>query len=110
MSGQTGAQIFAYVFLCRVWSSTWLAIPVVVREVPPFKAAALRFVLAAGILFVWGWIRNAQWPRGERQWNAIVVLSLDRKTSELQSLAYLVCRLLLEKKKIKTYMTYSYFL
>src|SRR2546425_12546760 len=29
----------------------------------------------------------------------------EEHTSELQSLAYLVCRLLLEKKKNKTYMT-----
>jgi len=63
-----------------VWSSTWLAIRVVVRDVPPFKAAALRFVLAAGILFVWGWIRRAKWPREERQWNAIVVLSFTMMT------------------------------
>ena len=63
-----------------VWSSTWLAIRVVVREVPPFKAAAMRFVLAAGILFAWGWIRNAKWPREERQWNAILVLSFTMMT------------------------------
>src|SRR5437764_14199059 len=75
MSGLNRAQLFGYIFLCMVWSSTWLAIRVVVREVPPFKAAAMRFVLAAGILFVWGWIRNATWLRDERQWNAILVLS-----------------------------------
>ena len=75
MPGSNRPQLFGYLFLCMVWSSTWLAIRVVVRDVPPFKAAALRFVLAAGILFVWGWIRRAKWPREERQWNAIVVLS-----------------------------------
>src|SRR3989441_5576696 len=34
-----------------------------------------------------------------RKWDAIVIRS-EEHTSELQSLAYLVCRLLLEKKKM----------
>src|SRR5205823_14184626 len=37
-------------------------------------------------------VRTSGWPHGERS---------EEHTSELQSLAYLVCRLLLEKKKIK---------
>src|SRR3712207_7658258 len=34
----------------------------------------------------------------------------EEHTSELQSRQYLVCRLLLEKKKNNTYISYSYFL
>jgi len=65
----------AFVLLCLIWGSTWLAIRVLVREVPPFKGAAIRFVIAAAILFLWGALRKSGWPKGERQWNAIVVLS-----------------------------------
>src|SRR2546425_4822864 len=44
---------------------------------------------------------TSQWPRGWR-WRS------EEHTSELQSLAYLVCRLLLEKKKIqKMHVHYS---
>src|SRR5687767_15430682 len=45
--------------------------------------------------------------RGIREVARELVFALDRSeehTSELQSLAYLVCRLLLEKKKQKKYM------
>src|SRR5687767_15216018 len=41
--------------------------------------------------------------RGE----ALVVVRSEEHTSELQSLAYLVCRLLLEKKKKKEYVKLS---
>src|SRR5687767_15575507 len=45
-----------------------------------------------------GFGRNASTPRSEEH------------TSELQSLAYLVCRLLLEKKNIRTPLVYTCFL
>src|SRR2546425_8350873 len=42
-------------------------------------------------------------PPGDfMQRSAISVIRSEEHTSELQSLAYLVCRLLLEKKKVKT--------
>jgi len=75
MSRLTRAQLAAYIFLCLVWGSTWLAIRAVVRDVPPFKAAAIRFLVAAGILFAWARFRKAKWPSDERQWNAIFILS-----------------------------------
>lgn len=68
-------QRVAFYFLCLVWGSTWMAIRVMVRDVPPFRAAALRFLLAAIVLFLWGWWHKAKWPREEQQWNAILVLS-----------------------------------
>ncbi len=68
-------QRLAYYFLCLVWGSTWLAIRVLVENVPPFRAAALRFLLAAFVLFVWAGFRKSKWPKEERHWNAIVVLS-----------------------------------
>lgn len=68
-------QIAAYCFLCLVWGSTWLAIRFVVRDVPPFRAAAIRFLVAAVILLVWGMLRRAPLPASREQWNATVVLS-----------------------------------
>jgi drug/metabolite transporter (DMT)-like permease len=37
--------------LCFIWGSTWLVIKVSLEVVPPFFGAALRFALAAAILF-----------------------------------------------------------
>jgi drug/metabolite transporter (DMT)-like permease len=68
-------QRIAYYFLCLVWGSTWLAIRVLVQNVPPFRAAALRFLLAAVVLIAWAWLRKSAWPKEEGQRNAIVVLS-----------------------------------
>lgn len=40
----------AWLTLCVVWSSTWLAIKVGLRDLPPISFAAIRFVIAAAIL------------------------------------------------------------
>jgi O-acetylserine/cysteine efflux transporter len=40
----------AWLTLCIVWSSTWLAIKVGLRDLPPISFVAVRFVIAAGIL------------------------------------------------------------
>lgn len=68
-------HIVAYCFLCLVWSSTWLAIRFVVRDVPPFEAAAFRFLAAAVILLVWALVTRAPLPKPGPQWNATVLLS-----------------------------------
>jgi drug/metabolite transporter (DMT)-like permease len=44
------SRVFLWIaLLCLVWSSTWFAIRVCVRDQPPLTSAALRFVLA-GVL------------------------------------------------------------
>jgi drug/metabolite transporter (DMT)-like permease len=40
----------AYVVLCVVWSSTWLAIKIGLRDLPPISFVAMRFVIAIGVL------------------------------------------------------------
>lgn len=67
-------HLLAYISLCLIWGSTWLAIRVCVRDVPPFLAAALRFSVAGLLLLFWVIFRKSGWPRGAKQWNAIVVL------------------------------------
>src|SRR5262249_41279859 len=67
-------HVLAYVSLCLIWGSTWMAVHVVVQYLPPFLAAALRFLAAAAILFIWLLFRQPIWPREGRQWNAIFVL------------------------------------
>ncbi|HEU6444246.1 MAG TPA: EamA family transporter [Gaiellaceae bacterium] len=57
-----------------VWGSTFLAIAVAVRDLPPFLSMALRH-LAAGAL-VFGWVllrRRDREPLGWRQWRAAFV-------------------------------------
>ena len=70
------AQLLGYAALCLIWGSTWLAIRLVVRDVPPFLAAALRFLAAGALLLVTALIQKRRRPAGQQQWNAILVLSL----------------------------------
>ncbi|HEY6348230.1 MAG TPA: EamA family transporter [Candidatus Angelobacter sp.] len=67
-------HILGYISLCLIWGSTWLAVHIVVHDLPPFLAAAIRFFSAAIFLLIWVVIRRPVWPRGEREWNAILVL------------------------------------
>jgi drug/metabolite transporter (DMT)-like permease len=65
-----------YVALCLIWGSTWLAIGTVVRDVPPLKAAAVRFLVAGVVLLILASLQRRQWPRGIRSWRAIAILSI----------------------------------
>jgi drug/metabolite transporter (DMT)-like permease len=40
----------AYIVLCIVWSSTWLAIKIGLRDLPPMSFVAIRFVIAIAVL------------------------------------------------------------
>jgi drug/metabolite transporter (DMT)-like permease len=42
--------VLAWLILCVVWSSTWLAIKVGLRDLPPISFVALRFVIAIAVL------------------------------------------------------------
>jgi len=69
-------QILGYLALCFIWGSTWMAIRVVVRDVPPLQAAAIRFLAAAALLLSVVFLQKRSWPKGKREWNAILVLSV----------------------------------
>ena len=76
----TRIHLLAYLSLCLIWGSTWLAIRVVVHDVPPFEAAALRFVAAGALLLGAALLQKRRWPRGRDQWTAVFVLSLTMMT------------------------------
>lgn len=44
------AIVAAFVALCVIWSSTWLAIKLGLRDLPPISFVALRFVIAVVVL------------------------------------------------------------
>lgn len=49
--GPSPAVIAAWIALCLIWGSTWLAIKVGLNDLPPISFVAIRFVIAAAILF-----------------------------------------------------------
>ncbi len=58
-----------------VWRSTFLAIRVGVREVPPFLLAAIRFLVAGILLFGWMMVQGER-TLGKGEWKSIFVLAL----------------------------------
>ena len=64
---------FAIIYL--VWGSTFLAIRVGVREVPPFLFAAMRFSVAGLVLYGWMTLRGER-PPTTRQWMSVFLLAL----------------------------------
>ena len=57
-----------------VWGSTFLAIAVVVRDLPPFLSMALRHLVAGALLFAWVWYRRGgRLQLGRREWGAAFI-------------------------------------
>lgn len=67
--------MLAFAIIYLVWGSTFFAIRVGVREVPPFLLAALRFLAAGFALCAWLIARGERWPN-RRQWASAFLLAL----------------------------------
>lgn len=78
MAGLRGKALIAYLLVCTVWGSTYLAIRVGVMHLPPMLFAGIRFVIAglllAGIVLAMG----DRLPRRGRDWavNAVTGIFL----------------------------------
>jgi drug/metabolite transporter (DMT)-like permease len=64
--------IVAFVGLCAIWGSTWLAIKVGLRDLPPISFAGIRFALAALILFAIVVARGVRLPWAGRDWRLLL--------------------------------------
>jgi len=71
----TWKTLLAFGIIYFVWGSTFLAIRVGVREVPPLILAAVRFFAAGAVLYVWMIARGEQSPNGQ-QWRAASLLGM----------------------------------
>jgi drug/metabolite transporter (DMT)-like permease len=67
--------LLAFAIIYFVWGSTFLAIRVGVREVPPFLLAGMRFLVAGIILYVWMRARGTPSPSA-REWGAVSLLAI----------------------------------
>ena len=74
-SALPGHVIGALALVYTIWSSTYLAIRVVVHELPPLATGGVRFVLAGGALLGIQALRGAAWPT-RREWLAAVPAGL----------------------------------
>jgi drug/metabolite transporter (DMT)-like permease len=74
MDNQPYAGRIALAFLCilSVWGTTYLAIAIVLRDLPPFTSAAMRFLLAAALLYGLLRLRGPR-PLAGLPWRKVVV-------------------------------------
>src|SRR5258707_12082546 len=71
----TWKTLLAFAIIYFVWGSTYLAIRVGDREVPPFLLAAMRFLIAGLLLYGWMIARGGRSPTG-RQWTSASLLAI----------------------------------
>jgi drug/metabolite transporter (DMT)-like permease len=71
----TWKMLLAFAIIYFVWGSTFLAIRVGVREVPPFLLAGMRFFVAGLILFAWMRAKGTPLPT-LREWGAASFLAI----------------------------------
>lgn len=62
----------AWLSLCGIWGSTWLAIKVGLRDLPPIGFAGVRFAVAAAVLFAVIRLRGIRLPWVSRDWRLLV--------------------------------------
>lgn len=67
--------LLAFSIIYFVWGSTFLAIRVGVREVPPFLLAGMRFLVAGIVLYGWMRARGTRSP-SRREWAGATLLAL----------------------------------
>lgn len=70
----TWKTLLAFAIIYFVWGSTFLAIRVGVREVPPFLLAAIRFLIAGAALYGWMVLQGERSP-SRRQWFSAFLLA-----------------------------------
>ena len=74
MAGLRGRALVAYLLVCVLWGSTYLAIRIGVHDLPPFLFAGVRFftagiLLGAGVLATGGAL-----PRARRDWLTLAIV------------------------------------
>src|SRR3974390_1935473 len=67
--------LLAFSIIYLVWGSTFLAIRVGVREVPPFLLAGMRFLIAGSVLFAWMLAKGTAFPTA-REWLSAALMAV----------------------------------
>jgi len=72
---RTWKLLLAFAAIYFVWGSTFLAIRIGVREVPPFLLAGMRFLVAGLMLYTWTRASGTRSP-ALREWDAACLLAV----------------------------------
>jgi drug/metabolite transporter (DMT)-like permease len=76
-TGSRGVKIaLAYVLICLIWGTTWLAIKFAIFTVPPFFSAGIRFTIASLLILLILRIRNFKFHFNLRQIIFLLLIGL----------------------------------
>jgi drug/metabolite transporter (DMT)-like permease len=76
MAGLRGRALVAYLLVCTVWGSTYLAIRIGVMHLPPMLFAGIRFVIAGALLAGIVLATGDRLPRSLRDWKVLAITGL----------------------------------
>lgn len=76
MAALKGKALIAFLVVCVVWGSTYLAIKVGVGELPPFLFAGLRFLAAGLILLAVARALGDRLPRRAADWRTLAIVGV----------------------------------
>src|SRR5438093_9508501 len=65
----------AWIMVCLIWGTTYLGIRIALETIPPLAMAAVRWIIAGGILIVALRLRGERLP-APRQWPALTLLGI----------------------------------
>jgi drug/metabolite transporter (DMT)-like permease len=68
--------LVVWLVLCAIWGSTWLAIKLGLRDLPPLTFAGIRFAAAALVLFGISALRGFRLPKAARDWRLLAYTGL----------------------------------
>jgi drug/metabolite transporter (DMT)-like permease len=68
--------LLVWLGLCAIWGSTWLAIKLGLRDLPPLTFAGIRFAAAALVLFGIAALRGLRLPRAAGDWRLLAYTGL----------------------------------
>ena len=76
MKNLRGFPIVVYVSLCLVWGSTWMAIKVGLRFLPPFAFAGISLAISTLCLLLITKLLHTRFPKDRSSWGVMVFLGL----------------------------------
>ena len=74
--GKKDYGLLAYILVCIIWGSTYLAIRIGVQSMPPFLFAGIRFIIAGSIILLYSYIKKLEFPKGIKEYWKISVVGL----------------------------------
>ena len=71
-----GKVLAAYIVVCVLWGSTYIAIRIGDRTLPPLLFAGVRFLTAGAMLFVAARVAGQRLPARARDWRDLSIVGL----------------------------------